>query len=51
MIEKMVMKKVFISYSHEDVKLVKRFAFQFSLRGFDIWMDEKKHRFVRHLYD
>lgn len=35
------MKKVFLSYSHEDVKLVKQFAFQLSLRGFDIWMDEK----------
>ena len=35
------MKKIFISYSHEDVKRVKQFAFQLSLRGFDIWMDEK----------
>ena len=39
------MKKVFISYSHEDVKLVKQFAFQLSLRGFDIWMDEKNITF------
>ena len=35
------MKKIFISYSHQDIKLVKQFAFQLSLRGFDIWMDEK----------
>lgn len=39
------MKKVFISYSHEDVKIVKQFAFQLSLRGFDIWMDEKNIAF------
>lgn len=39
------MKKVFISYSHEDIKVVKQFAFQLSLRGFDIWMDEKNIAF------
>ncbi len=35
------MKRMFISYSHEDVKQVKSFAWQLSLRGFDLWMDEK----------
>ena len=30
------MKKIFISYSHEDVKVVEQFAFQLSLRGIDI---------------
>lgn len=33
--------KLFISYSHEDKKTVKQFALQLSLRGFDLWMDEK----------
>ena len=31
----------FISYSHADAKIVKQFALQLSLRGFDLWMDEK----------
>ncbi len=34
-------KKMFISYSHEDSSKVKKFAFLLSLRGFDLWMDEK----------
>lgn len=34
-------KKLFISYSHEDRKRVKQFALQLSMRGFDLWMDEK----------
>lgn len=34
-------KKIFISYSHADKKVVKQFAFQLSLRGFDLWVDEK----------
>lgn len=34
-------KKLFISYSHKDAKVVKDFAFSLSLRGFDIWLDEK----------
>lgn len=34
-------KKLFISYSHEDIEVVKQFALQLSLRGFDLWMDEK----------
>ena len=34
-------KKFFISYSHEDRKRVKQFALQLSMRGFDLWMDEK----------
>lgn len=34
-------KKMFISYSHEDPSKVKKFAFLLSLRGFDLWMDEK----------
>ena len=33
--------KVFISYSHADARIVKQFALQLSLRGFDLWMDEK----------
>lgn len=35
------MKKLFISYSHDDVAKVKRFALLLSLHGFDLWMDEK----------
>lgn len=38
-------RKLFISYSHEDVKIVKQFALQLSLRGFDLWMDEKNVTF------
>ncbi len=34
-------KKLFISYSHNDLNQVKRFALLLSLHGFDIWMDEK----------
>lgn len=34
-------KKMFISYCHEDSSKVKKFAFLLSLRGFDLWMDEK----------
>ena len=37
--------KLFISYSHEDMKTVKQFALQLSLRGFDLWMDEKNISF------
>lgn len=37
--------KLFISYSHEDLKVVKQFAMQLSLRGFDLWMDEKNVSF------
>lgn len=37
--------KFFISYSHEDMKTVKQFALQLSLRGFDLWMDEKNIAF------
>ena len=33
--------EVIISYSHEDMKTVKQIALQLSLRGFDLWMDEK----------
>lgn len=35
------MKKLFISYSHDDVTKVKRFALLLSLHGYDLWMDEK----------
>lgn len=35
------MKKLFISYSHDDIIKVKRFALLLSLHGFDLWMDEK----------
>ena len=35
------MKKLFISYSHDDIAKVKRFALLLSLHGFDLWMDEK----------
>lgn len=38
-------RKLFISYSHEDVKIVKQFALQLSLCGFDLWMDEKNVSF------
>lgn len=34
-------KKLFISYSHSDKSIVKKFALLLSLRGFDFWMDEK----------
>lgn len=34
-------KKLFISYSHEDKKIVKEYASILSLHGFDLWMDEK----------
>lgn len=34
-------KSVFISYSHQDIDKVKRFALMLSLYGYDIWMDEK----------
>lgn len=37
--------KLFISYSHEDMKMVKQFALQLSLRGFELWMDEKNISF------
>ena len=36
---------LFISYSLEDMKTVKQFALQLSLRGFDLWMDEKNISF------
>ena len=39
-------RKLFISYSHEDVKIVKQFALQLSLCGFDLWMDEKNVSFA-----
>ena len=35
------MKKMFISYCHEDVNAVKSFALQLSLNTFDLWIDEK----------
>lgn len=35
------MRKLFISYSHDDVFKVKRFALLLSLHGFEVWMDEK----------
>lgn len=35
------MKKLFISYSYEDVVFVKKFTLLLSLYGFDVWMDEK----------
>lgn len=37
--------KLFISYSHEDKEIVKQFALQLSLGGFDLWMDEKNVSF------
>ena len=38
-------KKLFISYSNEDKKTVKQFAFRLSLYGFDLWIDEKNISF------
>lgn len=35
------MKKLFISYSHEDVVFVKKFTLLLSLYGFDVWMDRR----------
>lgn len=40
--------KIFISYSHEDIKTVKQFALRLSLRGFELWMDEKNVTFGGH---
>lgn len=37
--------KLFISYSHADKAAVKQFALQLSLRGYDLWMDEKNISF------
>lgn len=41
----MMKQKLFISYSHKDKKVVKQFALQLSLRGVELWMDEKNISF------